>query len=317
MITEAVEINPGDIWESGSGRHHGLHVEILKDRGHSVQVKVLRSGANPHGMAGHKWTIERSTFLSRYSLVKGLVITKPAVETDLSKLLESMPLPPPPAPLIEESKGEDVTVTTIPVTPPTWNRADNLHRPGSEAKRLNTLNERMEMLRIEKLDEIIAKRKAGMKVNVLAREYRLDSVHMAKLLNGVTVDEVVPAPLADYLNGVKARLIMNKYGLNYQEFAKLLRVHGEPALYKTDLAEYNSIRYYEKKAEEGARIAGELAKKVESVLHGQRFEVKVLIVKTVEDTISVRSSDMSSALKEVLTASPDVKKVLSIQEVSD
>lgn len=63
------ELMPGDIYVAVHGRHLGLQVEIMKDRGHSVKVKVIGGGArSKRSMKGMIWTMPRPMFDERYVL---------------------------------------------------------------------------------------------------------------------------------------------------------------------------------------------------------------------------------------------------------
>ncbi len=92
------EILPGDVYKAVHGRHEGMRVEVLKDRGHSVKVKVLNGGVANSGkgsMRGQTWTIPRGMFDVRYALDKAVMPKAPPPPTPdpVSEAIETIMRP--------------------------------------------------------------------------------------------------------------------------------------------------------------------------------------------------------------------------------
>lgn len=189
MIASEVEITPGEIWESVHGKHVGLRVAVLSDRGNSVKVKVIRnqgaSGANK--MIGQIWSVDRQVFVARYREVKGMTVVseKPRVETDLNALLKAMP-PAPPMPAPANGRVENATHT--------------LQRPEVRAKRNATMAARVAGLTPTQVEEIVQLFETGTPVGEIARAYRLGTSDANRIVadyrrQQATLDAVLnPAP---------------------------------------------------------------------------------------------------------------------------
>lgn len=197
MMIQPIEVTPGEVWESIRGKHRGLRVEVERDTGPAVKVKVLRGFGASAGdkKAGHRWSINRDVFLSHYRQLDGPVsVTKPKVETDLGKLLangvvreesvtqESVA----PEPDVETPDIEEIIESVLSV-PRKLSRGEYLHSPEYMAKREETMRARVAAITPEQRADLRQRRLNGASVTSLASEFKLDTPVMGNLLHELGV----------------------------------------------------------------------------------------------------------------------------------
>lgn len=209
---QLVEIKPGEIWEANGGVHEGLRVEVIRDTGSAVKVRVIRNSGASGGykMVGQRWSPPRTVFLARYRRVDPEVVDKPKVETDLGVLLQKMPPPPVVQEAVASVKLDDspnhaeseMTQEAIAateaiiqaVTAPKSNVVPQFLTDQAKINRMKTLDARVAALAPEQLEVIKSRRLAGESVPKLAHDYKLDVFHMAGVLDGLGLSKRKPNP---------------------------------------------------------------------------------------------------------------------------